>query len=199
MKKYLRRGIMEFKVLVEKRRSCRLFKDEPVTREQAESIIAAGQWAPSPLNQQPFQFIAVTDPALKADIQKAAILAKQDVADRGGPGWAQKYPMEFVGTCPLILVVLSDPAQGGLGNYFNQPHGALQAASACIQNMMLMAADLNLGSLWFTFFDPERVKLLLNIPSELDVAGAVMVGAPAAETKAPPRRSPRIHENTFNP
>ncbi|MBU1397796.1 MAG: nitroreductase family protein [Proteobacteria bacterium] len=189
---------MEFKVLVEKRRSCRVFKDEPVTREQVESIVTAGQWAPSPLNQQPFQFIAVTDPALKAGIQKAGISAKQAVADHGGPGWAQKYPMEFVGTCPLILVVVSDPSQGGLGNYFNQPHGALQSASACIQNMMLMAADLNLGSLWFTFFDPDQVKQILKIPEELDVAGAVMVGTPAAETKVPPRRSPRIHENIFN-
>ena len=190
---------MEFNVLVEKRRSCRVFKDEPVTREQVEAIVTAGQWAPSPLNQQPFQFIAVTDPALKAGIQRAGISAKLAVADHGGPGWAQKYPMEFVGSCPLILVVVSDPSQGGLGNYFNQPHGALQSASACIQNMMLMAADLNLGSLWFTFFDPDEVKQILKIPEELDVAGAVMVGTPAAEAKVPLRKSPRIHENIFNP
>lgn len=106
---------MEFKVLVEKRRSCRAFKDEPVTREQVASIVTAGQWAPSPLNQQPFQFIAVTDPSLKAGIQKAGLSAKQAVADHGGPGWAQKYPMDFVETCPLILVVVSDPSQGGWG------------------------------------------------------------------------------------
>ena len=149
---------MEFKALVENRRSCRVFKDTPVTREQLEAIVTAGQWAPSPLNLQPFEFIAVTDPELKAGIRNAGISAKQAVADNGGPGWAQKYPMEFVESCPLILVVVSDPSKGGLGNHFNQPHGALQAASACIQNMMLMAADLNLGSLWFTFFDPGDVK-----------------------------------------
>ncbi len=189
---------MEFSELVEKRRSCREFKNEPLTGEQIEAIVGAGQWAPSPLNQQPFQFIAVSDPAQKAAIQNAGIAAQRAVADQGGPGWAQKYSMDFVGTCPLILVVVSDPSKGGLGNYFNQPHGALQAASACIQNMMLMAADLHLGSLWFTFFDPDEVKKILKIPEELDVAGAVIVGVPAAETKAPPRRSPRIHENVFN-
>ncbi len=188
---------MEFKVLVEKRRSCRAFRDEPVSPEQIASIVMAGQWAPSPLNQQPFQFIAVTDPALKAAIQNAAISARQSVTGQGGPDWAGKYPLEFVGTCPLILVVVSDPSRGGLGNYFNQPHGALQAASACIQNMMLMAADMNLGSLWFTFFDPDSVKQILHIPAELDVAGAIMVGTPAAEMKAPPRRAPRIHDNNW--
>lgn len=47
------------------------------------------------MNQQPFQFIAVTDADLKAGIS-----AKLAVADQGGPGWAQKYPMGFAGTCP---------------------------------------------------------------------------------------------------
>ena len=189
---------MEFKELVEKRRSCRDFTDDLVTREQMEKIVTAGQWAPSPLNLQPFQFIAVTDPALRAGIQKAGMAARQAVGDQGGPGWAQKYPMEFVGACPLILVVVSDPSQGGLGGYFNQPNGALQAASACIQNMMLMAADLGLGSLWFTFFDPDDLKQLLNIPEELEIAGAVLVGTPAGEAKVPPRKLPRMHKNLFH-
>ena len=70
---------MEFKVLVEKRRSCREFKNEPLTREQIEAIVTAGQWAPSPLNQQPFQFIAVTDPALKTRIQKAGLATSPSI------------------------------------------------------------------------------------------------------------------------
>ncbi len=188
---------MEFKELVEKRRSCRAFKDEPVTKEQVEAIVRAGQWAPSPLNQQPFQFVAVTDPDLRAGIQKAGITAKQAVADQGGPGWASGYSMELLRSCPWVLVVVSDPSRGGLGNYFNQPHGALQAASACIQNMMLMAADLNLGTLWFTFFDPDEVKVLLDIPKELEVAGAVLVGTPAARVKVPPRKPAKVHDNRF--
>jgi nitroreductase len=191
--------MMAFRELVKHRRSCREFTDTPVTREQIEAIVTAGQWAPSPLNQQPFQFIAVTDPQLRDGIQKTGTAARKAVADQGGPGWAQKYPMEFVGACPLIIVVVSDPSKGGLGNFFNQPHGALQAASACIQNMMLMAAELGLGTLWFTFFDPEDMKPLLNIPSELEIAGAVLVGTPTAEVKAPPRKPPRIHDNRFHP
>ena len=189
---------MAFRELVENRRSCRAFTDTPVTGEQIEAIVTAGQWAPSPLNQQPFQFIAITDPEVRAGIQKAGTAARQAVADQGGPGWAQKYPMGFVGDCPLILMVVSDPSKGGLGNFFNQPHGALQAASACIQNMMLMASELGLGTLWFTFFDPDDVKPLLNVPSELDIAGAVLVGTPVAEVKAPPRKPPKIHDNRFS-
>lgn len=121
---------MEFSELVKKRRSCRVFKNIPVTQEQLESIVEAGQWAPSSLNQQPFQFIAITDPDVKAKVQKIGIEAKQTVIDNGGPGWAAKYPMNFIGECPLIIIVTYDSEKGGLGSYFEQTHGALQSASA---------------------------------------------------------------------
>lgn len=189
---------MEFNELVKKRRSCRIFKDVPVTEDQLQAIAEAGQWAPSPLNQQPFQFIAITDSDVKAKIQKIGIEAKQTVIDNGGPGWAAKYPMNFVMECPLVMVVVSDPEKGGLGNYFNSPHGALQSASACIQNMMLKATDIGLDSLWFTFFDPSSLKQILNIPEKLDIAGAVMIGTPATETKAPKRKTPEIFQDLYS-
>ena len=188
---------MEFNELLKKRRSCRVFKDTPVTEEQLQAIADAGQWAPRPLNQQPFQFIAITDLDIKAKVQKIGIEAKQTVIDNGGPGWAAKYPMDFVKDCPLIMVVVYDPEKGGLGSYFDQPHGALQSTSACIQNMMLMATDIGLDSLWFTFFNSASLKQVLNIPEKLDVAGAIMIGTPAAEAKAPKRKTPKIHQNQY--
>jgi len=193
-----RKVTMEFSELIKKRRSCRAFKNTPVTQEQLQTIVEAGQWAPSPLNQQPFQFIAVTDQTVKAQIQKTGIEAKQTVVDNSGPAWVKKYPMNFVGECPLIIVVVYDPTKGGLGSYFEQPHGALQSTSACIQNMMLQAADLGLDSLWFTFFSPSVLKPVLDIPKELDVAGAIMIGKPAMEAKAPPRKPPKVHEDRFS-
>ena len=189
---------MEFSKLIKKRRSCRAFKPTPVTPEQLQAIVEAGQWAPSPLNEQPFQFIAVTDPTVKAQIQKTGIEAKQAVVNSSGPAWVKKYPMDFVGDCPLIIVVVYDPEKGGLGSYFGQPHGALQSACACIQNMMLKAADLDLESLWFTFFDPAVLKPVLDIPQKLDVAGAILIGTPAMETRAPRRKTPTVHQNHFS-
>ena len=64
---------------------------------------------------------------------------------------------------------------------------------------MLMATDLGLESLWFTFFDPIDVKSILNIPDRLDVAGAVLIGEAAMETKAPKRNMPCIHRDVFDP
>lgn len=188
---------MEFSEVLKKRRSCRAFKDTPVTDEQLQAIVDAGQWAPSPLNMQPVQFVAVQDKTIKAQIQKAGIEAKQIVIDNNGPGWVEKYPMGFVADTPLIIVVVFDPEKGGLGSYFGQPHGAMQSASASIQNMMLKSAELGLDSLWFTFFNPSTLSAILSIPDHLEIAGAVLIGAPAVETKSPGRKTPKVHIDRF--
>lgn len=189
---------MEFSELVTKRRSCRAFQQTPVTEAQLDALLTAAQWAPSPLNLQPVQYVVVTDPAIKTQIKGAGEAAKQAVLDNGGPDWVSKYAMDFVVDVPMIIVVLYDPRKGGLGGFFSQPHGALQAASAGIQNMMLRASELGLDSLWFTFFNPDAVRPLLNIPENLDVAGAVLIGLPAAAAKAPPRKPPVVHRERFS-
>ncbi len=188
---------MEFSEVIKKRRSCRAFKDVPVTDEQLQTIVEAGQWAPSPLNMQPFQFVAVKDKTIKAQIQKAGIEAKQIVIDNNGPGWVEKYPMNFIIDTPLIIVVVYDPNKGGLGSYFGQPHGALQSSSACIQNMTLQATELGLDSLWFTFFDPKTLGEILDIPDHLDIAGAILFGAPAVKSKGSKRKTPTVHIDKF--
>lgn len=190
---------MEFMELVKKRRSCRGFDKTPVSQENVDTILEAAQWAPSPLNMQPFQFITVTDDTLKAQIQKVGLEAKQTVIDNNGPAWAGKYPMGFVADAPLIVVVVYDPEKGGLGNYFNNPHGALQASSAAIQNMMLRATELGMETLWFTFFNPTSLKPVLDIPENLDIAGVILVGKPAMKTKSPGRKTPVVHQDKFTP
>ena len=188
---------MTFKELVMERRSCRAFEPDAVSEDQLAAILEAGCWAPSPLNLQPWEFIVITDPDTRDDIKVAADAAKQQVIDAGGPGWVEKYGLDFVAGAPLLIVVTYDPAKGGLGEFFGQAHGALQAASACIQNMMLTAETVGLGSLWFTFIDPEKLKTLLNVPDRLETAGVIIVGKPAMAAKAPPRKEPRVHYQRY--
>lgn len=188
---------MEFSEVLKKRRSCRGYAATPVNHEDIDAILEAGQWAPSPLNMQPFEFITVTDPAIKSQIQKVGLEARQTVVDNNGPKWAAKYPMGFIADCPLITVVLYDPEKGGLGNYFGMPHGALQSASAAIQNMMLKATELGMDSLWFTFFNPSSLRPVLDIPDHLEVAGVILIGKPAMTAKTPPRKTPVVHQEKY--
>ncbi len=188
---------MEFKELVKARRSCRAFDDSEVTEEQLSFILEAGQWAPSPLNLQPFEFIIITDKDLKNEIKKIGEEAKQAVVDNGGPGWAAKYDMDFIEKAPVLIVIVVDPAKGGLGSFFDQKYGAMQAASSCIQNMMLAASDMGLESLWFTFFAPQKLQAALDIPQDLSIAGVLPIGKAKEPLKAPPRKTPKVHRQRY--
>ncbi len=188
---------MEFKALVKARRSCRQFETSPVSEEQLTAIIEAGQWAPNPLNLQPWAFITIRDQALKARIRKAAEDARQLVLDKGGPDWAGKYSAGFLEGAPVLVAVVYDPSKGGLGSFFGQKEGAIQAASACVQNMLLAAADEGFGTLWFTWFEPETLKSILDIPKNLEIASVIPIGKPKDALKAPPRKAPKIHKERY--
>jgi len=188
---------MEFKELVKARRSCRGFDDSEITEEQLSFILEAGQWAPSPLNLQPFEFIVITDKNIKAQIKQISEEARQAVIDKGGPGWAAKYDMDFIEEAPVLIVIVVDPSRGGLGSFFDQNYGAMQAASACIQNMMLAATDMGLESLWFTFFAPQKLQVALDIPQNLSIAGVLPIGKSKEALKAPPRKEPKVHRQRY--
>jgi 5,6-dimethylbenzimidazole synthase len=188
---------MEFKAVVKSRRSCRAFEPDPVAEDQLAAIMEAGQWAPSPMNALPWEYIIVTDAEVKAQIRKVSEAARQAVLDGGGPGFAAKYDMGFLEQAPALIAVVFDPSKKGLGDFFNQKDGALQAASACVQNMMLAAAEYGLGTLWFTWFDPQEMKAALNVPQNLEIAALIPIGKPKGETKAPPRKDPKIHREGF--
>jgi hypothetical protein len=50
------------------RRSCRKFHPEAVSDADIEKILEAGNWAPSPANQQPWEFIVITSTGIKERI-----------------------------------------------------------------------------------------------------------------------------------
>lgn len=188
---------MEFKQVLESRRSVRAFEDRPVSQEELEALLTAATWAPSPLNLQPWQFVVITEAEAKQKVIAAVQEAHQGVIDAGGPEWVTKYRYDFVEQAPMLIAVLYDPNKGGLGSFFNNPHGALSAAAAAIQNLMLAATDIGLGTVWFTFFDPKVVRQALGAPDSLEVAGIIPVGAPKGETKTPPRKPAKVFSQTY--
>jgi iodotyrosine deiodinase len=62
----------EFLARVAERRSVRQFSSEPVPPELIENAIRAAGTAPSGANKQPWTFVVVSDPELKARIRRAA-------------------------------------------------------------------------------------------------------------------------------
>ena len=85
---------MEFKDLVQKRRSHRKFTEQEIDGDDVKLILRAGLMSPTSKGQRSWQFVVVDD---KMDLEKLS-----DAKDMGG---------QFLKGAPLAIVVLGDPMQ----------------------------------------------------------------------------------------
>ncbi len=98
---------------LKKRRTVRDFSSEPVAREIVEAAIAAAGSAPSGANQQPWTFVAIADPALKARIRQAAEAEEKAFYDgRAGEEWLEAlavlgtdWEKPFLETAPWLIAI----------------------------------------------------------------------------------------------
>ena len=85
---------MDFKNLVQQRRSHRKFTAEEIDGEDVKMILRAGLMSPTSKGQRAWQFVVVDD---KTDLEKLA-----DAKDLGGA---------FIKDAAMAIVVLGDPMQ----------------------------------------------------------------------------------------
>ena len=71
-----------FHAEIHRRRTVRDFSDEPVPRDVIESCLRAAGCAPSGANQQPWRFVAISNPATKRIIRDAAEAEEREFYDR---------------------------------------------------------------------------------------------------------------------
>jgi nitroreductase len=143
------------------RRSIRKYKSTPVEEEKVGKILEAGRWAPSASNRQPWHFVVVRDKE-----------TREKLADAHAYG-------RFMAQSPVVIVVLGDPDIHPKYNLAD-PHNA-------VQNMLLAAYSLGLGTCWMGVRDTEiepEFKRLLSIPEKYRVVCSVSVGYPDHERKS---------------
>ena len=66
---------MDLMEVIRTRRSVRKYQDKPIAKELLETIVDAGRLAATARNEQPWEFIVVTDPSLKRRWQLLQIMA----------------------------------------------------------------------------------------------------------------------------
>jgi nitroreductase len=62
-------------------------------------------------------------------------------------------------------------------------------ASIVTDHMMLAAADLGLGSLWMTYFNPEIIRKEFNIPDNFEPVNILLVGYSDCKEESPDRHA----------
>lgn len=156
------------------RRSCRHYQPQQITDEELNAVLEAGTWAPTAHGAQDPVIVAVQNAELRQEL--VALNARV----RGGS--ADPY----YGAPTLVLVFVSANNENGL-----------QDGSCVLQNMMLAAHALGLGSCWINreiqmFNMPEGKELMqkMGLPEGLAGVGAISLGYEATEPAAPkPRKA----------
>jgi iodotyrosine deiodinase len=96
-----------------KRRSCRYFSDEPVSRATIEALIKTASSAPSGAHKQPWTFVAVSSADLKREIRVAAEAEEKEFYQkRATPEWladlepiGTDWQKPFLETAPWLIIV----------------------------------------------------------------------------------------------
>lgn len=149
-----------------KRRSVRKYAETPVTDAQVKQIIRAGMAAPSAKNSQEWVFIVLREPEIYKTFSEVHVNA---------------FAMKTAQAAILVCADLSKEQDPGQGWW-------IQDCSAAMENMLLEATDLGLGSLWLGVHPkPERIaclKEVCKLPEGIEPLGIVALGEPTKDRPA---------------
>ena len=142
------------------RRSVRKYTRQPLSDDEIRQIIQAAIYAPSGKNGQPWRFKIVTDPNIIEAVSKNSIY------------------YSWLRTSPCFVIVFLDRSCS-----YNQMKD-IQSCGASMQNMMLAAHALGIGSCWIgeILSNEIEVKRLLEIENEeLLLMGIISFGYDCGE------------------
>lgn len=186
---------MDIFTAIRERRSCRSYLPEPIGQETMDKLLEAAIWAPSPANNQPWEFVVITSEEIKSKIFDEAEFRRKILFEKSGWKWVNRYNVGFLKEAPVIIAVIGDPKKTGADMFLAEGGTAYQhACSAAIQNLNLAAHALGLGTLWFTLFDKDVVQEILGVDPEKDLLALLCVGKPGGEPMQTPRKG--VQEKT---
>jgi len=156
------------------RHSTRSYQDREVPRDLLEKIVSTGRLAATARNQQPWEFIVVTDLALRRAIAEVTEYGKH------------------IAEAPVCVAVFCRDTK-----YY------LEDGSAATQNMLVAAASLGVQSCWVAGDKKsyvEDVSRLLRVPAGFRLVTLVSLGyEKTASPRAPKRALAQVlHWQTFS-
>jgi nitroreductase len=152
------------------RRNVRDYADRPIDPADLDRILEAGRRAPSSMNEQPWDFVAVTDRD-----------GLRDLAD------VWRYGSHIGGAAAAVALLSPASTDPEARETFAFDLG--QAA----MSMMLAAADLGIGSCHSAIGSQEQARELLGFPEDRECVIILSLGYPAVRPLAPvehPNRRP---------
>ncbi|NJD31784.1 MAG: nitroreductase family protein [Gammaproteobacteria bacterium] len=188
------RAAREFRELMQRRRTVRTFDSRPVPRELIADCIAAAGTAPSGANQQPWHFIAVSDPGVKRAIRLAAEKEERLFYEqRATDAWLRAVaPMEtdwqkpFLEIAPWLIAIFvqkwgTAPDGSKVKHYY--PTESVGIATGILITALHVAG---LATLTHTPSPMGFLNEILGRPADTERPFLLLVaGYPAAGTRVP--------------
>ena len=194
-------------------RAMRYFKPDPVPAEMIDKLIYAATRAPSPGNSQGWDFVVITDPAIKQQLQQAihtmltTAMGPADALETATAGMDPVQSRMLKGAYNLASQLHEVPAIILVcGRLVYPPHDPQEmfvwsGLYPAAQNILLAARALGLGSCFTTFqmFCEADIRRIVGIPEDVRMAAFIPIGWPG-KNFGPLARKPVesfIHRNRW--
>lgn len=160
------------------RRSIRKYTTKKVSKDQIDTLVKAGMYAPSARNQQPWHFVVITNRDLLNQLRDVHPYAK------------------MLQDAQLAILVCGDETLELSNGYW------IVDCSAATQNILLAAHGLGLGAVWLGVHPREErkndIRKIFDLPGHIQPLSLISVGFPDEIKETPDRFKPdRIHYNTW--
>lgn len=164
------------------RRSIRQYRGEQIQDAELKAILEAGLQAPSGHDTQPWHFTVIQKRELIDEISAGSktVMRKSGVDWIAKLGETEKYNIFYNAPTVVLLAARKDALS------------PVADVSAALQNMLIAAESLGIGSCWmgfvkFFFQDAQNYKKI-GIPEGYEVNYGMTLGYKPAGWKASPRQ-----------
>jgi 5,6-dimethylbenzimidazole synthase len=172
------------------RRDVRRFKRDALPEGALERLIGIAALAPSVGLSEPWRFVILETPAVRAEIRACFETCNADaLASHAGERAALYARLKLAGLddapCQFALFADGGTAQGhGLGR-LTMPATIDYSAVMAVHTLWLAARAEGIGLGWVSILDPTRVAAILDVPSTWQFIGHFCLGWPAEENVVP--------------
>ncbi len=162
------------------RRSVRKYRKEPIPEETIKDLLEAAMAAPSAMAKDPWHFIVVRDQAGREKVAEGLPYGKM---------------LKEAGAAIVVCGDL-DKAHDRQMSYL------MQDCCAAVENLLLAATALGLGTVWLGVQPREdrvnHLRGLFNLPANIVPVCVISVGWPAESPKARTRfKKSLVHRETW--
>ncbi|CZT28061.1 5,6-dimethylbenzimidazole synthase [Pseudomonas cerasi] len=164
---------------IAERRDMRHFIGGTVAPELLARVLEAAHQAPSVGLMQPWRFIRISDPLLRARMQAQVEEERIRTAEALGERTDEfmKLKVEGINDCAEVLVAaLMEGREQHIFGRRTLPEMDMASLSCAIQNLWLASRAEGLGMGWVSLFDPEALAELLGMPDGAKPLAIICLG-----------------------